>query len=144
ALFGVSAVLGPLRGGFFTDHMDWRWCFWLNIPIRLVAFTIAWMTLRLPSRSAKKRLDIAGMVLLALGTSGIVLAASWTSWTGNTGYDCTDPCLITLVVGTLVAIGLFIIAETRADDPLLPLQLFKKSRFTLAAGIGLVIGMSMF
>jgi len=144
ALFGVSAVLGPLLGGFFTDHMDWRWCFWLNIPIGLIAFSIAWVTLRLPSHSAKKRLDVPGMILLALGTSGIVLAASWTSWTGNTGYDWADPYLIALVVGTLVAIGLFIVAETRAEDPLLPLQLFKNRTFTLAAGIGLVIGMSMF
>src|SRR5690625_5414995 len=84
------------------------------------------------------------MILLDMSTSSFLLASSWSSWTGNTGYDWADPYLIALVVGTLVAIGLFIVAETRAEDPLLPLQLFKNRTFTLAAGIGLVIGMSMF
>lgn len=120
------------------------WCFWLNIPIGLLAFTVAWFTLRLPSHAASKRLDVAGIILLALGTSGIVLAASWTSWTGSSGYDWADPWLIAMVAGTLVAVLAFILVERRAEDPLLPLQLFKNRTFALAAGIGLVIGMSMF
>ena len=144
ALFGISAVLGPLLGGFFTDHLDWRWCFWLNIPIGLAALAIAWVTLKLPSHRSTKKLDVPGIILLALGTSGIVLAASWTSWTGNSGYDWSDPGLLAMVIGTLAAIGLFILAESRAADPLLPLHLFKNRTFALASGIGLVIGMSMF
>ncbi|QOR72047.1 MFS transporter [Ruania alkalisoli] len=144
ALFGISAVLGPLLGGLFTDHADWRWCFWLNIPIGIAALIIGWFTMRLPSHRATKRIDVAGIVLLSLGTSGIVLATSWDSWSGSDGYDWSDPGLLALVLGTLLAIGLFIVAEQRAQDPLLPLHLFKNRTFAIASGVGLVIGMSMF
>ncbi|UFU05239.1 MDR family MFS transporter [Ruania halotolerans] len=144
ALFGISAVLGPLLGGLFTDHADWRWCFWLNVPIGLIAMVIAWRTLRLPSHRSTKRVDVAGIILLSSGTSGIVLATSWESWSGNAGYDWTDPGLLALVIGTLAVIAGFIAVERRASDPLLPLHLFKIRTFAIASGVGLVIGMSMF
>ncbi|SED83190.1 MDR family MFS transporter [Ruania alba] len=144
ALFGISAVLGPLLGGLFTDHADWRWCFWLNVPIGLIAMVIAWRTLRLPSHRPTKRVDVLGIILLSLGTSGIVLATSWESWSGSAGYDWSDPGLLALVIGTLATIGAFILVERRAQDPLLPLHLFKIRTFSIASAVGLVIGMSMF
>jgi len=144
ALFGVSAVAGPLLGGLFTDHADWRWCFWVNIPVGVAAFVTAWFTLKLPSHRSGRRLDVAGIVLLTLATSGIVLVTSWTSLTGEGGYDWSDARLVGLLVGTLVAIGLFVAVELRAAEPILPLRLFRNPTFTLATGIGLVIGMGMF
>ncbi len=114
ALFGVSAVAGPLLGGLFTDHADWRWCFWINIPIGLAALITAWFTLKLPSHRSGRKLDVAGIVLLTLATSGIVLVTSWTSLTGEGGYDWSDGRLIGLLIGTLVAAVAFVLVELRA------------------------------
>jgi EmrB/QacA subfamily drug resistance transporter len=144
ALFGVSAVVGPLLGGVFTQHADWRWCFWINIPIGLAAFLVAWFTLRLPTHRSGKKLDVAGIVFLVIGTSGLVLTTSWNSWSGNRGYDWSDPGLLALVVGTLVAIAAFVAVELRAEEPLLPLRLFRNPTFTIATAIGLILGMGMF
>lgn len=144
ALFGVSAVAGPLLGGLFTDHADWRWCFWVNIPIGLAALVTAWFTLKLPSHRSGRRLDVAGIVLLTLATSGLVLVTSWTSLTAEPGYDWSDPRLLGLLLGTLAAAGLFVLVELRAQEPILPLRLFRNPTFTLATGVGLVIGMGMF
>ncbi|GIG28031.1 MDR family MFS transporter [Cellulomonas marina] len=144
ALFGISAVLGPVLGGFFTQHADWRWVFWINIPIGVAAFVTAWVTLRLPSHRSEKRLDVAGIVLLVLATSGLVLATSWDSWSGAEGYDWSDVRLSGLVVGTLAAIAAFVLVELRAQEPVLPLRLFRNPTFTIATAIGLVLGMGMF
>ncbi|WP_028049207.1 MDR family MFS transporter [Cellulomonas sp. URHD0024] len=144
ALFGISAVVGPLLGGLFTQHADWRWCFWINIPIGAAAFTIAWFTLKLPSHSSGKKIDVAGIFFLVVATSGLVLTTSWDSWTGNRGYDWTNPGLLALVVGTVVSIAAFILVELRAQEPLLPLRLFRNPTFTIATAIGLILGMGMF
>lgn len=144
ALFGIAAVVGPLLGGVFTQHADWRWCFWLNIPIGVAAFATAWFTLKLPSHRSGRRLDVAGILFLVLGTSGLVLASSWTSFSGNTGYDWSDPALLALVGGTLLSIALFVLVELRASDPILPLRLFRNSTFTIATLIGFILGAGMF
>ncbi|WP_019137556.1 MDR family MFS transporter [Cellulomonas massiliensis] len=144
ALFGIAAVVGPLLGGLFTQHADWRWCFWLNIPIGVAAFVTAWLTLKLPSHRSGRRLDVAGILFLVLGTSGLVLASSWTSFSGNSGYDWSDPALLALVGGTLLSIVLFVVVELRASDPILPLRLFRNSTFTIATLIGFILGAGMF
>lgn len=144
ALFGIAAVVGPLLGGLFTQHADWRWCFWLNIPIGVAAFAIAWFTLKLPSHRSGKKIDVAGIFFMVVGTSGLVLLTSWDSWTGNRGYDWSDPGLLALAVGTLASIAAFIVVELRAQEPLLPLRLFRNPTFTIATVIGLILGMGMF
>jgi EmrB/QacA subfamily drug resistance transporter len=144
AMFGVAAVAGPLLGGLFTDHADWRWCFWINIPVGVAAFVTAWITLKLPSHRSGRRLDVAGIVLLTLATSGLVLVTSWSSISGEAGYDWSDGRLIGLLAGTVVAAVAFVLVELRAQEPILPLRLFKNPTFTLATGVGLVIGMGMF
>lgn len=144
ALFGISAVIGPLLGGLFTQHADWRWCFWINIPIGIAAFLTAWFTLKLPSHRSGKKIDLAGIFFMVVATSGLVLATSWTSWTSNDGYDWSNTALIALVVGTVLAIGLFVVAELRAEEPILPLRLFRNPTFTIATSIGFILGMGMF
>lgn len=144
AMFGVAAVAGPLLGGLFTDHADWRWCFWINIPVGIAAFVTAWITLKLPSHRSGRKLDVAGIVLLTLATSGLVLVTSWSSVSGEAGYDWSDGRLVGLLVATVAAAVAFVLVELRAQEPILPLRLFKNRTFTLATGVGLVIGMGMF
>ncbi|WP_278237042.1 MDR family MFS transporter [Isoptericola sp. AK164] len=143
ALFGISAVLGPLLGGWLTEGPGWRWAFWLNIPIGLAAFAVAWFALRLPSFRSSRPVDWPGIVSMALATTGIVLVTSWESLADG-GYDWSDWRLGALVVGTLAAIAVFVVAENRAAEPLLPLRLFTNRTFTLSTLIGLVLGMGMF
>ncbi|QDC26430.1 MFS transporter [Georgenia yuyongxinii] len=142
ALFGVAAVAGPLLGGWFTDAHDWRWAFWVNIPVGLLALAVAWVTLKLPSHRSDKRIDVLGAVLMTLGTSGLIVVATWESMVGS--YDLGDTRLTGLILGTVVTWGVFVAVELRAEDPILPMRLFRNSVFTLATAIGLVIGMGMF
>jgi EmrB/QacA subfamily drug resistance transporter len=144
ALFGISAVIGPLLGGFFTQSLSWRWCFWINIPIGIAAFIVSWKTLKLPSHRSGRKIDVAGIILMVMATSGLVLTTSWQSWTSNTGFDWTNPGLFTLVIGTVLAAVVFVFVEQRAEEPLLPLHLFKNPTFAIATSVGLVIGMGMF
>ena len=144
AVFGVATVAGPLLGGWFTEGPGWRWCFWTNVPIGILAFGIAWFTLKLPSQRPSRRFDIGGAVLLAAATSGIVLLTSWTSLTGASGYDWSDPGLLSLTAASLAALLAFLVVESRVSDPIVPLRLFRSSTFAAATAIALVLGMAMF
>jgi EmrB/QacA subfamily drug resistance transporter len=143
ALFGVSAVLGPLLGGWLTEGPGWRWAFWLNIPIGIAAFAVAWITLKLPSHRSSRPVDWGGIVSMAVATTGIVLVTSWESIVTG-GYDWSDWRLTGAVVATLAAVATFVVVENRAAEPLIPLRLFKNRTFTITTLIGLVLGMGMF
>ncbi|ROR95604.1 EmrB/QacA subfamily drug resistance transporter [Salana multivorans] len=144
ALFGIAAVIGPLLGGWFTEGPGWRWAFWINVPVGILAIVVAWFALRLPSHKDPNPFDVLGALFIVLGTSGIVLLTSWESLSGTRGYDWSNGRLVALAVGTLAAIAAFIVVELRAKDPIIPLRLFRNSTFTIATLIGLVLGMGMF
>ncbi|WP_454044260.1 MDR family MFS transporter [Cellulosimicrobium sp. Marseille-Q8652] len=144
ALFGIAAVIGPLLGGWFTEGPGWRWAFWINVPIGIAAFVVGWVALKLPTHRSGRRIDVAGIFFMVVATSGIVLVTSWESLTSSRGYDWSDPWLLGLVAAVVVSVAAFVVVENRAEEPLLPLHLFKNSTFTIATLIGLVLGMGMF
>ncbi|MCX6503280.1 MAG: MDR family MFS transporter [Microbacterium sp.] len=141
AVFAVSSVAGPLLGGYFTDGPGWRWAFWMNIPLGVLAIVSAIFFLKLPKREyAKPRIDFAGMIVLALAATSLVL---FTTWGGST-YDWNSPIIIGLVVGTAVFATLFVFIESRAVEPVIPLGLFRNRNFNLTTGAGLITGVAMF
>ena len=141
AVFAVSSVAGPLLGGFFTDGPGWRWAFWMNIPLGLLAILSAVMFLKLPKRTyAKPRIDYPGMVILAIAVTSLVL---FTTWGGGT-YAWDSPVILALIASTVVFGVLFVWVESRAPEPVIPLKLFKNRNFNLTTGAGLILGVAMF
>lgn len=144
AIFGIAAVLGPLLGGWFAQGPGWRWCFWLNVPVGLVALIVAFFTLKLPSRSGRRRFDFVGTVLLAVATTGIVLVTSWSSISGDGRYDWSNPWLPTVLIVAVAGLIAFIIVELKVAEPLIPLRMFKDSVFSVSVAVAFVVGMTMF
>ncbi|GAB3461425.1 MDR family MFS transporter [Kineococcus endophyticus] len=139
AVFGVSAVAGPLLGGWLTDSVDWRWVFWINLPLGLVALAVAALTIRLPKRHNSAAIDYAGMALLALASTGLVLVMSW----GGTQYAWGSPTVVGLIAGTVVAAVAFVLVERRASEPVIPLRFFRNRTFVVTTLLGLVVGAGM-
>ncbi|ASO20291.1 EmrB/QacA subfamily drug resistance transporter [Actinoalloteichus hoggarensis] len=140
AIFGVSAVVGPLLGGYFTDSSSWRWAFWINLPLGIAALVISWLGIRLPKRDNAVRVDFLGIGLMAIAVTCLTLFASW----GGTRYDWASPQILGLAAGTVVAAGLFCLAERFAADPVIPLRLFRNGIFTVSTLLGLLVGLGMF
>ncbi|MFF5626893.1 MDR family MFS transporter [Microbacterium sp. NPDC012755] len=140
AVFGISSVAGPLLGGWFTESVGWRWAFWINIPLGLVAIALAVVFLKLPKHNAKVRFDLLGTLTMAVAVTAIILVASW----GGTEYEWNSPTIIWLLVIATVFAALFVLAEYKASEPIIPLALFKSRNFVLATAAGLFIGVAMF
>ena len=127
AVFGVTTVIGPLLGGFFTDHLSWRWAFYVNVPLALVVIAVAATTIPGISSNLRPKIDYLGVVFVALGASGLTLATSW----GGTQYAWGSVTIIGLFVASVVALGIFVLVELRAEEPILPMRLFGKRVFTI-------------
>jgi EmrB/QacA subfamily drug resistance transporter len=141
AIFGLSAVAGPLLGGFFVDHLSWRWAFYINIPIGIAAFVIALVALTLPDKKATKPIDVAGVVTLSIATTCLIVFADFGGDTAH-GWGAVETWL--LAAGLVVAVVAFVLVEGRASDPIIPLSLFRNPTFLNATAIGLALGIGMF
>ncbi|PXY18566.1 MDR family MFS transporter [Prauserella flavalba] len=140
AVFGLSSVGGPLLGGFFTDHLDWRWCFWVNLPLGLIALVVAIVSLKLPKgEQSKPRLDYVGTVLMAVAVTCLILVTSW----GGKDYAWSSPVILWLSVAFVVSAALFVFVETKVAEPIVPLKLFKDSVFTLSTVASVIVGFAM-
>ncbi|PLC10894.1 MFS transporter [Kocuria flava] len=141
AAFGLASISGPLLGGFITDAWDWRWVFYINVPLGAVALVVIISTLQVHKpESSRPRLDYAGTGLLAAVSAAIILI---TSWGGNT-YAWNSPVILGLAALSLVALAGFIAVERRAAEPVMPLTLFRDRNFTLPTLIGITVGIAMF
>jgi EmrB/QacA subfamily drug resistance transporter len=139
-VFAIASVAGPLLGGWFTEGPGWRWVFWINIPLGLLALAGAVFFLKLPKHAGKPKLDLGGMVLLAIATTCLVLFATW----GGSKYEWSDPIILGLIAGAVVSAAAFVFVESRTAEPIIPLHLFKDRNFNLATIAGLMIGVAMF
>lgn len=141
AVFGLSAVAGPLLGGYFVDHLTWQWAFYINIPIGIAAFAIAYFALQLPSRKPEKRIDILGVVFISITTVCLIFFADFG---GDTAFGWGSLATWAWGAGLVVAAAAFIFTEARAEDPIIPLSLFRNPVFINATAIGLMLGIGMF
>jgi EmrB/QacA subfamily drug resistance transporter len=140
AVFGVSSVAGPLLGGWFTDGPGWRWIFYINLPVGIAALVITSMALKLPTVRREHRIDFLGAGLIVGAVSALLLYLDW----AGKEYGWFAPGSLALLAGAVVLGVLFVAAEHRAAEPIIPLRLFQNQVFAVGNIFGFLAGIAMF
>jgi EmrB/QacA subfamily drug resistance transporter len=140
SVFGVSSVAGPLLGGWFTDNLGWEWIFFINIPIGVAALVVTSLALKLHQVRRQASVDYLGAATIVGSVTSLVLYLSWAGpdegWASGTG--------IWLLTGTVVLAALFVLVESRAQEPIIPLELFKQWTFTSNIIFAMIMSIGMF
>lgn len=139
AVFGITTVAGPLLGGYFTDHLSWRWAFYVNVPVAVAVVAMTALTIPAVRSTARPIIDWAGIVFVAIGAGGLTLATSW----GGTTYAWGSMQIIGLVIVSLLAFAGFIVVERRAAEPILPIRLFSSRVFSVCCALAFVVGFAL-
>jgi EmrB/QacA subfamily drug resistance transporter len=140
AVFALASVAGPLIGGFIVDQLDWRWVFFVNVPIGVVALVVTARVLRLPRRREEHRIDYLGALLLVTGVSALLLVTAW----GGTQHAWSSPTILGLAAAGAVLSLAFVIRQRLAAEPIIPLELFASRTFSLVAAGAFIVGATMF
>jgi EmrB/QacA subfamily drug resistance transporter len=139
-VMALAMIGGPLVGGTITDHWGWRWAFYINLPLGVIALAAISVVLHLPRKRSQARIDYLGATLLTVGITATVLVTTW----GGTEYAWTSARIMELIgIGVVSLIG-FVFWQTRAAEPILPLHIFRSRNFTLMSVIGFITGFVMF
>jgi EmrB/QacA subfamily drug resistance transporter len=135
-MFAVAGVIGPLVGGVLTDHLGWRWIFTINLPIGIASLVVTTLTLHLPSTRRDAKVDLTGAALLVAGVVCVVLATVW----GGAEYAWGSAQIIGLALASTVLLVAFIIWEVRAEEPILPMRLFRNPVVAVLLGLSFLLG----
>jgi EmrB/QacA subfamily drug resistance transporter len=140
-IFGLASIVGPLLGGYLTDNLTWRWVFYVNLPVGLVALTVLWFSFpNIRPVARERRIDFLGAATLVLGVVPLLLALSW----GGNEYPWSSPQIIGLFVVGVVMLVVFGLVETRASEPIIPLSLFRNRIVSVSVLALTLMAMGMF
>ncbi len=140
SVFAVASVAGPLLGGFLVEAISWRWVFYVNMPIGVIAVLVVVFKLHLHTPSHRHSIDYLGAALLTAGVSALILLTTW----GGNQYEWGSPQIVGLGVAGVIGLSVFVWQEGRAAEPIIPLSLFRSSVFRVATSLGFLIGLAMF
>ncbi|MDX6248063.1 MAG: hypothetical protein QOF10_1423 [Kribbellaceae bacterium] len=140
AVFGLSSVAGPLLGGLLTDGPGWRWIFWINVPIGLVALGVVAAVLKLPHVKRSHKIDYLGAAIVTGAVTTLLLAVSWSGPTNGWGAGTT----VALLAAAVVLAVVFVLVELRVSEPIIPMDLFKGRIFSGYAAYAFLLGFAMF
>ncbi|WP_067827981.1 MDR family MFS transporter [Nocardia inohanensis] len=139
AVFGITTVIGPTLGGLFTDHLSWRWCFYVNVPLAIVMIVVAARTIPMTRAATKPIIDYLGIALISIGVTCLILGLDW----GGNEYAWGSGMIIGLFATAAVMTVLFVITEFRAAEPMLPMHLFRSNVFTVCSILSFIVGFAL-
>jgi EmrB/QacA subfamily drug resistance transporter len=135
----LAMIAGPLVGGYITQHWSWRWIFYINMPIGGAAMAYLAVTLHLPRKRIQHKIDYLGALVIAIGSTAIILLTSW----GGSQYAWGSWPILMLAGLSIASLAAFFVVESRAAEPMLPLHVFKNRNFSLASTMSLLLGVAM-